>query len=756
MENFSDLFELTEELRSDKQLNEKDLLVDPVEIPAKKSHPIDAGDLTFSVGAAATASVQLFNDENDKDADELLALKDGVLSFNPKKEAILKYRMTVGAKANASVSREDLGFEFDADTELISACYRNHKPTDIIKASVAQDLLQFPTIFKWRDVETLSAGDALSFLMTGKLTASLKVSWSNIFSQSLSGITSFLPVPVTLDLNLTPSFSASFAVEVKDSFCYVIRRVDEDRCFVAISKSKSSRKTGALGVSVGIKFADEKEADKQLAGLVDQILQAIFKKSTAEIDAAVKAVQSGSTKSKEVNTVSEVAALLEVAGLPNYIDVLAEKYDALKKKLASVIKTIAMVNAELSFAYEYERIREGKEILSLTLPVKSLKKYHPGLLKFKNAAILEDLRAEKIAGVESINYLNQSRLEIKKTWGFGLKVFDTTVLNSRDFDHQEDQVRTNFEGRKLISLKRSTGYNWKLGKAGGKWLGECSTGMKTFSAGREPLMSEMDTKLYLHAAIQDPKSKGNDFEEYLDLGVLWQAVRQTDVASFADKYKPTLKRESALYESKLVFSELATLTVLTQCGQNGFNKTNQRLMAKALAAAMPYWNVSPARMEVATREKIYESLWLDYLTNPQQSTRELAIKAHGVLSRMDGLGSLPNLERQGGLSNAGMVFADVVFLHPNLYQDVLSFFKGAAIISNAMVSNAPLSDHFHQAYKSMKPIFTQSLYVRAIGHLLLAYVNANPLLAREVSRVFTVTFGAGEEEQVINFAIIQK
>ncbi len=755
MEKLEEIFKPLAELLTDKQLKEKDLMVDPVELKAEKSYPINQGEVTFSIGAQASLTAQLFNDENDKDAEAFISsASPSYIVFKPVSQAYLKYQASVLAKANASGSIEDIGFEFEVAADLKATYYKGHANTEKIKDAFIQDASNFLTIFKWQDVQKLAVNDALSFNVAGKLKAGLKVSWSNIFAQSLSSITSSLPLPLTIDINLTPKLTASFDVTITDQFSYFIKRVDNGKFFVAISKIKNSTTTGSLGALVGVAFSKPDELEGQLNVILDEALKAIVKKAGPQVDKAIEAVKKGNATTAQNEIIREVADRLGLSGVTDAIDTLEEKWKKLKEDLKKNIKDIAEANAELSFTYEYQRIKEGKELLSVNLPEVALKNHHPNLLRFKLTGLLDGLAKDSISGAEIVSYLNQVVLKIEKSWGFGLKLMGKEFIRSRDFETNVDTIRTDIKNHKQISQDRSVGYTWKLGKGKGKWLTEINATMKTFSATPDPLFSEVAMSWYLNMVIEDNRIKEKELREYLDMGVLWGSILQSDVNSLVEKYLPLLEKKAATFESKLILSEFATKTILVQAGRHQFDKTNQEYLARSFAAAMGYMEEFALRREVQAREEAYAPLWLTYLNKSNHSTRDLAAMAYDHLRKQPHADALPQFEKNAGHSNQGNWFADVVFTNPNTFSDVVSCFLGIADLSNKINASAPLSNNFDLAFKKISPFLSQSFYVRALGSFLSRYAMANPLLQKEVKRVFTITYMENDQEQNINLAVV--
>jgi hypothetical protein len=230
---------------------------------------------------------------------------------------------------------------------------------------------------------------------------------------------------------------------------------------------------------------------------------------------------------------------------------------------------------------------------------------------------------------------------------------------------------------------------------------------------------------------------------------------QEDVEIIIEKYLPVLKNKAVTVESKLIFPESITKIVIAQVGHHGLSNVNKMLLAKSMAASMPYLTDFELRTSVSERENAYWQLWLDFLKKPDQSKSDLAKKAFDHLRKIPNSGSLPQLEKQAGNNNQGLFFADVIFTNPKIFEDSELFLVGIQGLANSINSNSPVGDNFEKNYQKINAFLSQSFYVRTLGSFLSRYASQDPLLSNEVQRIFTITYDQDEETQVINLAVIK-
>lgn len=763
MEKLIKIFEPVGELLTTKLLKDKDLMVEPLKVQAEESYIIEHEKVNFSIGAQSSLSVQLFNDENDLDENELISTQSSSpISFDPEKDAFLKYEAGIFPKAKGAFSLQNVGFDLELSAGVKAVFYKGHKNTESIQEAFSSDVVNFLTIFKWEDLIMLEVGDALCFNVEGKLNSSLQISWSNILAQSLGSLSSNLPKPVTLDINLSPKLTAGFSVTITDQFSYFIKRTEDDRLAVSVRKIKNSLATGGIGAKVGVAFSRPEELENALNTIFDKVSQSLLQKGTSAVESAIEAVEKKLASVEHLGLIVEVASIL---GISNPLDntnpsesltLLQHRWQKLQADFKGNLSKLAKLNAELSFGFEYKRIKEGSEILALELPDSSLKPYHSQLLGFNLSNLVEDLGNGKVSEAKLISYINQSTLRIEKSWGFGLNLNGKEFLSGKNFVNIVDTLRYDIRKHSQISSQRAAGYIWKLGKKeDGKWLTEINATMKSFSLAKEPTFSELDLNIYLNMIVSDGKLKNREeFKKLLDMGVLWGSILQEDVQIIAEKFFLKLKNKAVTVESKLIFSESITKILIAQVGHHGLNDINRKLLAQSMAASMAYIDDFDLRNSVSEREGTYWPLWLDFLKKPDQSKSDLAKKASDHLRTKIKAGSLFKFEKDAGKDNQGLYFADVIFTNPNIFKDLVSFLSGIQGLSTCMNSNSPVGDNFQNNYLKINAFLSQSFYVRTLGSFLGRYASQDPILSNEVQRIFTITYEEEGETQVINLAVV--
>ncbi|HEY6901633.1 MAG TPA: hypothetical protein VI233_13355 [Puia sp.] len=749
MEDLTQTFHPIKELLHPSALKDKELMTHdkPLTLKAEKAYPLTLTDVTFSFGAGAAMDVLLFNDEDDVDDNAWLGTKDTPIVFNTASEAYLKYANTVTAKANQQVSLAQLGFDLDltASGSAKSLYYKKHPNKQLVRDAFMEDLKHFKTIFKWEDVENLEENNGLGFLVSGSLSCNLKVSWSNILATGIGTLSNKLPVPITLDISLLPSFAASFAVTVSDDFSYLLKKQAGGQYLISISKKKSNNTAVTFGARIGVQFADPDELGKQVGTLCDKVIQSALGHTIREINTAVTNFKQG----KKAPIVDKLFKLFHLDQLPAPIDLLTPQLKALENDISDTIKKLATQSVQFSVTYQYNRIETKKELLSVIVAGSDLKKYHSDLLKFKTGALLNDIRNAQVPNT-LVSYLNEKVLTITKSWGLGLTVFNFSLLTSKNYSQDKDTVLTNLKGDKnQISLDRINGYKWKLGKGSGGYAAQLTAAMPEYSG--VTTLDVFDFTFLLNTVLKDPRMSKDDFRGYLDRGALWGAVNAADAGGLVEKYKDAIGKE-VLVESKLVFPPAVMRALISKLAADGWGASSKKKLARAMGAAMSFLADFSLRANPQVRQDTYAPLWMSYLDNPGLTPDEYAAM---VEEELQGVGDPDHLSKFETMPENWVFdnyFAGVVRANPTLQADFMDFFTGMTDLQGRIGARARWAD-FNTSYKKLTGFQQYPFGLLAMGRLLLLYAT-DLNLVKDVKKVLTITYGPEKSPTVVNCQVV--
>ncbi|WCT14703.1 hypothetical protein [Mucilaginibacter jinjuensis] len=594
MADLSQVFAAAGSLLSTKQLKDTTLMTggdndpNPVKLSAEKALPFTLPDVTFNINASAELDVMLFNQATDNDPDGVIGTQDAIIAPDTATDAYLKYAagITVSATAGVNIPIASIGFDekLSVSGNAAAAYYKQHNNGDAMNTAFVGDIKAIKTVFIPDDITSLAEGDALTFSVNGSLKSDLKVSWSNIFSQSLSVLGEYLPTPVTLDLSLSPSVSVEFIVEVTDAFALVIKKLAGNQCLLSVKKTKSVSTDTTASAGIDISFKDSDAAKTQLTAIYNQLIQSVFGNSITDVNTALANVKSGIAIATQNELVNGLIARYNLGGVADAIDQLIAKVNAIEQYVPNLIGDVATATVKLNFSYEYKRIDLEKDVLSVNIATTDLLNYHDKLLRFDITQLLSDMRGGVIP-YQLNSYLNQKTLTITSTWGLGLTVFSFTLLG-QDIFTLENVVNENFAGAQQVSTEGTQQYKWVFGNGSGSWLSQINGQMPAYGAST---LDQFDFTFLLSTALKNNGVNADELNTYFDFAVVWDAVQQSDLGALTVKYTTgtsSILNQPATIENKLTFLPALMKPLIEKIATTGW-VNNIPYLTKAMSAALP-------------------------------------------------------------------------------------------------------------------------------------------------------------------------
>src|SRR5215212_3374884 len=159
-------------------------------------------EVALSFGASAKFFINAYNESTDTDDEQIVGVSGSKTAdggtLDPKipfvaENAWLRY--TLGGELSAAIKAKlnHAGIGVEAESQIVFSDYRVHKPTDAADERVLADLLSPRTALNLADVIDLGKSEALYYELRGSLAFSVSVSYSDIYTKTLSQIASQLP-----------------------------------------------------------------------------------------------------------------------------------------------------------------------------------------------------------------------------------------------------------------------------------------------------------------------------------------------------------------------------------------------------------------------------------------------------------------------------------------------------------------------------------------------------------------------------------
>ncbi|HVG24878.1 MAG TPA: hypothetical protein VND45_12035 [Thermoanaerobaculia bacterium] len=355
----------------------------------------------------------------------------------------------------------------------------------------------------------------------------------------------------------------------------------------------------------------------------------------------------------------------------------------LADKLVEKLEEAARWKASAGFAYEYARIDENSAIADFILLDESKLAADHALVLGGDFAKLTDALNRDAQSHELVRYLNESTLTSRSSFGFTLGI-GKWALSSRETSTFRMTTRRSLDGFQLITAQGTRKYDEKnVPQNDFEWIVDLKAQMTEFAL--TPTTRDFDYGLHLLATIDRGAIAEGDVERMVDFAEMWGA-RVPSPSAFAEAVgtKGTLRVQMLLEREALAAA---------------FGGDAD--WAEPLAMAMPYASTFPERRTYGARRDAYAAAWSAWL----REERPAPLRLHSGLAIVEQQGAPGSFVWTSGEG------------HPHLRQSLDAFSRGAKLLSSLMTSAQP-PETIGDAYALLSELWSQRLYVAALGRWL--------------------------------------
>lgn len=724
-----------------KELTNKELPVSLGEYTLDKPELIEKklkqDKLIFSFGVTGKAELSIFNDANDFDPqtpDEVLGMPPAIVPFD-KNKTWLKYVTSVGIKTESGLEVEQLGFSISDKRSVYSSVYRVHAPSEIVGEAILRDLASPKTIFSDKHIQALAVGEAVTFNLAGTLEASLKITWSDIFSANLKALGELLNQQKLFKIKIGAEASASFSVKVEDSFEVKIARQSKSVLILNISKTKSRAKTGSVGLKVGAEFENNADIEKVLSSLIEGIFDTTENKLKNLINKKVSELTT-----KDTDELKRIADRLGILQDGSILTKVKEKYDELQTTLKDKIKELAQLKVSAGFAYDYSRIKTGYVLLEAKITDEGISRFHTDILKRDaKPLILSVLNQEGI--LTDAKFVQNEITEKIHSSGFSIGFGKWTASNKKKIAIKEEE-QLNEKGDYKLAYEGKRSYSEKAGGDSVQWKIDLDAEMKTFSPHPVPYANEFDYGLYLNKEWVEKRVTMSEVERITDQAAVWGILPEGAVEIEAEKIYEVIKdARNVTYSCEMKIASLAFEPMLPALVSASQSTT---MMATALAKAMPRWANYAVRSNITLRTQYYSQLWKAYLadgSNPEENTQLLADAAYRLLKKVDP--DLAEAERdyRHGVTKP-QAFGFILNVNPRTYLSQQRLTSG---FQRLLDGNSANSTKLHntvipKAFDEIEDFWRHSHHFNTLIALIAMIAESSPLLQQYIERTAVIKY----------------
>ncbi|MBD8489479.1 hypothetical protein IFO69_12055 [Echinicola sp. CAU 1574] len=623
----------------------------------------------------------VFNDPEDNTRDEEedehdivqnKATEEEVLVVpNYDSHAIIQYG--IGVSIKAGVPLEQLGFSLSGSAKVRACTYKLHPREHSLLKAATHDLKKFPWIFSLNELKNLKNNEVCTLEFAGELSSALEVSWSDLYSGSLMGISKIMKSASPIALEVDAGATVRFDFGIQDHFVLVIKRVSGSEFQVGVKKNKkqSLGASAQIGISASLAEKDHGVLEKVLDGLLEQYLQ----KAKAEINKVLAKANMQDLNAEQLETVEKMAEMVGLGPVSNKFMEVKQRWESFLERLRNTIAQFVKAKIELGVSYEYSQIRTENCFMVGTLSESALENYHADLIKFK----LKDLLKDKSDGVVIKKFLQEKGYQRKRGFGFDLKVAQKGIGIDHDSSIEILERYNEQIGFLHLVTKSDKSYEGEFFGETFKWTAGLQAETKGFVY--SPKISDLSCQLHLGFEwSENKKLEEGEIKKIADTAVLWGLIKDYRRDLLIDKLTHELKNKSATdihVALKIDIPDDAFNSIIRAIDEVKRRSMDNyySIFSHALAACMFSGN-STVEQRIATHGQNF----LLYLKNPHLDHPTL--KAYGSQINMNHINHLNSaidiLVSRGGESCAPETVKKIIRgfnqFHNNIYRvKVLGF-----------------------------------------------------------------------------------
>ncbi|MBP7146993.1 MAG: hypothetical protein KBD01_05575 [Acidobacteria bacterium] len=673
---------------------------------------IDIPDVELNVAARGLAAVEVYNSEDDRDPDGVLAQRAGrgddlppQLRFTSER-AWVKYRLEGRLRARGGLRLASLGFDFDPECTLVLADYRVHGREQALAAALAADAQAPRFAVRCGDILALAEGDAVALQFVGRVAAKIELRWADVLASQVGALGRVLRSAGAEPITIAAGARVTAGVSLEDEFALVFSRAPAGRLRVAVKKARNRKAVAAASIGVDVDAS-------ALAGVLGPVLEARLAAPWARVGALLDRTSLDQLTADEKKLLRRLLAKLGLEGVPDGLAALRAEASGLESTLRSALREIAENRIRVGFAYEYSRIRRDESLLQLVIPEGALARHHADLVRGRLAGLLDAAR-QREPGIELESYLNEQSIERKATWGVALSLGRWTL---RGQDHREIRsvVQENLEGRKRVSYLGVRSYEGEL-VTKAAWGVDFRAEMPAFSRTPTPGLDEFDFGLCLKLSDEVLSVGEADLSARLDTGVLWGALAPARVAATRASLKH-LRGSAARFDTQLRVDPVAFEKLIPAAAA-----ATETDFARALASAM-LWDDVPGLDTPGNRRELYATVWEFYLHNSADASEVQAYAANHFRTKRDT--ALAAREENAG--DSPLTATGLVRRNPATAEAWLKWREGLQALDRALARSQPLHSQIEDAFRDLQKLWSTALGVRAAGAHLVDLVRAASL-----------------------------
>ena len=473
----------------------------------------------LSLNVKGALEIRAFNSPDDVDDDGILASEAsevGTGRLDPQLvrapgTACVKFRAQAGVKAAVEGKAADsLGFGFAGSADVVLADYHSHPCSTGARTAVLGDLTRLRTSLKLADVLALGVGDAVSQQVVGRLSATVQVSWSDVFMGPIGPLSKLAGRGASVLVKVSAGATLTASVSVDDDVLLVFSKADAARWRVGVRKALTRAGALSLGLGARVEFADP----AQVTGILDAAIEGVVGAPLAAVDKLLAKASLDQLSGTERALADALIERLGLEGVTTTMAKLRKRIADVRKQVKGAVEEVAKAKISLAFAYEYRRVRHDTTVAQCLVDESGLRAHHAGLVRGK----IGELCATAAAGTPGLtleHFLYQKSIKAEHSWGFALSLGKWLTIGGTDRKTIVKVDRLSATGTVQRAFVGARAYR-HAGEDTDHWTADLSSSMAGFSRGPVPLLSEFETGVALSWSEPTGKLDARTLSAWLD------------------------------------------------------------------------------------------------------------------------------------------------------------------------------------------------------------------------------------------------
>jgi hypothetical protein len=710
----------------------------------------------FVFRGATHLEVTVLNDPSDRDP-------DGIVGIAPKREnreklppqieledasAILRYRIAGELAARARGKARPAGWALDGRSGVELLDYRRHPADRKLLDAIDEDLANPRSVLVPRNIGNVAPGEALALVTRASLRASVTLLWIDIWSNVLTRLSAILEGRAPVALRVDSRATVTVPLTVDDQFLLAFSVTEGRETRIAVKRAARHGRGMKLRVYSGAKIGRSKQV---AAGVVD-LLGGFFDAPLATLRKILAKATLDELDEEEREIVERLAEQLGLSEELESLRELRQLVESIEERATEAVAEVLGQMVATSFEYEYSRIEENDDLLSVVIRREGIddrqyeqlvRRHHRELIGGDLDGLTTAIREDSRDRYRLERWLNLDRIVSTSSFGFTLGVgpWKASVKEVRKL---EQVTRTDIEGRRTIRYLGTRRHQTRGGAFGGmEWYVDFRAGMNDWSV--EPVVADFEFGLHFHVVWKIERFTEKRLLPLLDMATLWGALGPDDTRWAIDQAGQVLGTRGVTVRLQTVFEEDHLRRILPLVGRDDAGR-----MAAMLAAALPYWEKYALLRHHEARAIAYRDLVREALEGRAMSVPEWSRAAARTAERM-GERRLAEIERR--MATGGGTFANapgsVIHLHRKLPYAWHRFLEGARLFSEALTGGTMHHARVPEIFRELRHFWEQAWYFRALPAYLLALAEEKET-AVGVQRVLRIDYQSDDRKRSLH------